>query len=216
MVIKGFLRAATLILSILLLFFSTAILFAEEPINAFTAYPHALGAFIGDLSGYGLSYQQWFGRFGFETAFGGSYTPYSSEECSISPSVDILQYAIGIQGQYIVYSGNMIKSFADWLDASLYIFTGILHDGTIGKNCKVNPNYSDSNSSNESQYIEDPNAQPSFSPKLGTGLGIGIEIVLFKHFSFPIEFGLDSVWALGSIWPERAGYIVQGGFRYRY
>ncbi len=215
MTIRSYSRVL-LICTTILLSFSTAILFAEEPINAFTAYPHALGAFAGDLSGYGLSYQQWFGRFGFETAFGGYYTPYNPEECGYYENVDILQYTIGIQGLYIVYSGNMVRSFADWLDGSLYIFSGIVHNGTVGRKCKVNPAYSDATADTETPYIEDPNATPTYSSQLGTGLGIGIEIVLFKHFSFPIEFGIDSIWTLGSVWPDRAGLIIQGGFRYRY
>ena len=219
MFFKGFSKKFFICLFVFLIFINTFNVFSDQQnkhatINAFKKYPHALGAFYGELSGYGLSYQQWFDRFGFETALGGYYTP---PDCPTSTDAksDILQYSVGFQVQYVVFSGNMIEQFSNWLDAALYIFSGVVHNGTVSVQCKENPNY-DSNNPSEPQYIEDPNASPLYTPQLGTGFGIGIEIVLFKHFSIPTEFGLDSIWAPGSFWPVKAGFIVQSGFRYRY
>jgi hypothetical protein len=45
---------------------------------------------------------------------------------------------------------------------------------------------------------------------VAAGLGIGYEIVLFRHFSLPLQFGYQVEW------PFRVDFCFSGGLRYRY
>jgi len=201
---------------ILLVFILTVVfmpmLFGDTGTNVYRTYPYALGAFGGDLSGSGLSYQQWLGRLGYEVSFGGFYTP---PDCSFEQDEDFLTYSIGLQFQYSLFSENLLKKFPDWISASLYIFTGIVHAGSLSQHCKANPDYNKDDPTSPI-YLSDTSKPPVYRPNFGLGFGIGIEPVLFRHFSIPVEFGIDSIWPLDSLWPDRAGFIVQGGFRYRF
>ncbi|RKX83826.1 MAG: hypothetical protein DRP57_07150 [Spirochaetes bacterium] len=203
--------------SLILIFFLTTalyspLLFSDTGTNVYRAYPYALGAFAGELGGTGLSYQQWLGKFGYEVSFGGYYTP---PDCSFEPNSVFLTYSIGLQFQYALFSENLLKKFPDWIAASLYLFTGTVHVGSLSQPCKVNPDFNKDDLSSL-MYLSDTSKSPVYTPDFGVGFGIGIEPVLFRHFSFPMEFGIDSIWPLGSLWPDTAGFIVQGGFRYRF
>lgn len=197
---------------VFLMIFAVSFLFPDTGTNIYRAYPYALGVFAGELGGTGLSYQQWMGRFGYEAAFGGIYKPPQS---GLKSSFKFLNYNIGLQVQYMLFSENLLRKFPDWISAALYLFTGAVHNGSFSQPYKANPDYTDPNLPAQ-PFVIDTSKSPVYTPGFGFGIGIGIEPVLFRHFSFPFEFGLDSIWHIGSVWPEKAGFFAQGGFRYRF
>ena len=159
------------LISVVLLISAAAVF----PDGVFEEYEHAVGGFYGNVGGQGLSYQQWFGSFGIETAAG----------MSLNSSTGFL-FNVGLQPQYRLYS----DSFGDWLDGCLYLWAGGLFGST--------------------------GTATATSFYLNGGAGIGTEIVLFKHFSIPLEAGYFAGWQLGNIAPQIASFVVQGGLRYRF
>lgn len=162
-----------LILTVLC-FFLVFSLSAEEK-SVYEEFDQALGGFGGEISGWGLSYQQWFDKVGFETAGGFYYDGGST-----------FTYVLGAQAQFMLYE----DFYSDWFTGCLYFFTGGKHGGDV--------------------------TASSYEPGIGIGAGVGVELVLFQHFSLPLEFGYGGVWKLSSIIPVSAGPQIQGGFRYRY
>ncbi|MBI9107508.1 MAG: hypothetical protein JEZ04_12250 [Spirochaetales bacterium] len=104
-----------IILLSLLCFFLVFSLAAEEK-SVYDEFDQALGGYYGDIGGWGISYQQWFGPVGFETAAGFAYDSQST-----------FAYVIGAQMQFMLYQDY----FSEWFSGSLYFFTGGLHGGTV-------------------------------------------------------------------------------------
>ena len=110
---------------------------------------------------------------------------------------DLLDYNLGAEIQFPVYQ----EDFNRWFAGQLYIFTGLNHVGFI-----------------EEDY--DTSGFGDYNAEFYAGFGIGMEIILFGHFSIPFEVGYIGCWKpMASnnlaeqfsinLWP-------QGGFRYRY
>ena len=102
-----------------------------------------------------------------------------------------ISYNIGIEYQRIVFGSNA----NEWLSGNLYLFGSGFHGGIIDSTTGV------------------------YSPSFGLGIGIGIEIILFEHFSIPIGL-VDGVGIepLASDPSSKFTFILmpQIGFRYRY
>ena len=99
---------------------------------------------------------------------------------------DNFTFNIGAQVQFLVYQ----DSFGDWFTGGLYAWAGALYGATV--------------------------SNTAYTPAIGIGAGIGVEPVLFEHFSIPLEFGYGGNWGFDSIVPTLAGIKFQGGLRYRF
>ncbi len=174
---------------------ATISIFAAD--SGFRQFDSALGFQVGQLSGLGLSYQKWEGDTGYQLAFGALYFPLDETDFW---SPNILNYTIGAELQHTVYGDD----FANWLSGRLYLFSALNHRGYI-----------------EAEMVSsDPYVlgYGDFNAVFAFGVGIGIEIILFKHFSFPVELGR----VFGT--PTKSGLrdqfvvdiVPQVGFRYRY
>jgi hypothetical protein len=168
---------------------ATVPLFAQgtdsEP--AFREFPQALGGYINSALTGGLSWQFWMGKVGVSLSAGGIYsTTYGTT----------LDYNIQAEVQYQVYGVD----FTSWASGVLYVFGIAGHRGII-------------------QAIYTPNIDPTtggtyspgaYTPHFALGIGIGIEPILFRHISFPIEF------IYVGQYPLQLDPSVGGGLRYRY
>ena len=105
--------------------------------------------------------------------------------------------------------------FTPWLSGQLYAFVGVKHRGYISVDMIVE-GYCDENFMN---CVDPVFAVGSYKPVVGLGGGIGTEIILFRHFSIPVEIGY------GVDWSPLAGDLAdqfevnlrpQVGARYRY
>ncbi len=161
----------------------------------FHKFNESLGFQYGTMFGTGLSYQRWDARQGFQAVFGAWYNPAATDV--------ILDYAVGAEYQYSVYG----EDFAKWLSGQLYLFAGLTHQGYIN----VESTY---NETTGYTYTQGP-----FGYVFGGGIGIGIEVILFEHFSVPFEIGYGVYWD-GSKETLAEQFLVdlalQVGFRYRY
>jgi hypothetical protein len=165
----------------------------EPPEQDFRAFHDALGMFGSTAAGKpigGLHYQHWFDNFGFQMMAGGIYNPAAE-------SGNTLDYSATVDGLWTVY-GN---GFSDFLSGRLYLWvSGGTHGYTPGKYSY--DELSGEKIKNDSGFVSNALA----------GAGIGIETILFQHFSFPFQFGYTAEF------PEKAalGFSVAGGLRYRY
>ncbi len=195
-------RASLTVLIIILI--TGTFTWSENSNPVFKKYPTAIGGFYGEIGGIGLSYQRWIYPLGFELTSGLAYVP---PESAIGPGEYFFYYNIGFQIMYTIIANDI----TDWLSGNLYSFTGLIHYGYLSQP------YNQSKDSNEvPTYTPDYSKSPTYFTDLGLGFGFGIETVLLKHFSFPLEFGIDGIWRLGNPYPQKAGFFVQTGFRYRF
>jgi hypothetical protein len=171
-------------------FFSSIPLFAEEG-TVFERWPNALGVYGNSLAGNpggGLHYQRSFGSLGLQFTGGGLYTPDSDWG-------SVLDYSVFIQGTWRVFA----EDYSSVVSGQLYLWALGGHIGYI-----------------RTEYVEDGTTgsyEPEpYVPSALAGFGIGIELVLFRHFSLPLEFGY-----VGQFPNESALQFGAGaGFRYRY
>lgn len=130
--------------------------------TAFTSYDQSMGVQAGRLAGFGASYQKWYPSFGFQVAGGAFFHPNMEE------GRDRFAYNIGMEFQLPLIS-HTITSF---LAGRVYLAVGLHHrrfqeavgDETIGY------------------------TPADIVTQFGAGAGIGVETVLFEHFSLGTEF----------------------------
>jgi hypothetical protein len=195
------------ILTSLLLFSLSTLLAAEEsgPVVAengavapslpsFQEFPNALGMSINSTTGWGLHWLYWKDNLGLSVTAGGSYLPEGATTNFLSPQ-NWVDYGISVQGLLRVYGID----FSKWLGGQLYV-TALL--GHQGKGAMI--------------YSYDPvtsvstNVRGPYVPMLNLGLGIGIELIWFKHFSIPLE-----IMYVGQ-YPFKLEPAVSLGLRYRF
>ena len=195
-------RTGTSLLLGCLVMIATATLYAEAPTTAEVElnrdrFPEALGFRFRDISGMGLSYHRWMGSTGFEIAGGILYFPLAVQ----ADFPIVLDYSIGLQVNRSVFASD----YSDRVSGQLYLVAGISHRGEI-----------------EREFTTGGSGQETagpFVPSIGVGGGLGIEIVLFDHFSFPIEVLYAPIWSYtGEPFLEsvRITLAAQTGFRYRF
>lgn len=152
-------------------------------------FQNALGLYGSTLAGNaggGLHYQRWAGRLGFQITAGGVFSPNESMGRTLS-------YSAVAEGLWSVY-GN---TFTNWLSGRLYLWASAGHHGYISSL----DDYRDENLDDE-----------TFVPNGIGGFGIGIETVLFQHFSFPFQFGYTAEFPTNPM----IGFSTSGGLRYRF
>jgi hypothetical protein len=181
--------------------------FGAEEVSqpAYVEFPQALGFQFGVISGAGLSYHVWRDSLGFQVAGGIVYIPLSDDYWYDRT----LDYSVGTELQFRVYG----EDFASWLSGQLYGFAGLNHGGyipivTVTEGYEV-----------DDYWIEPEFATGPYTPTFGFGLGIGIEIILFRHFSIPVELGYGLEWIPTAPTVQEQFNVnlrPQAGFRYRY
>jgi len=164
-------------------------------------FPTALGVFggvsTGGGSGFGgLHYQRWFSKFGIQAEGVGFYD-----------QTDQYFYSIMADALFPVYSDD----FSNLLGGSLYLFGSLGHSGQSYEWEEVPVEAPDS-------VMYDLNYVKEFQAKLHVGAGIGIEVVLFKNFSFPFHFGMGGDIPLNKTALNTLGiaFTFGGGVRYRF
>jgi hypothetical protein len=156
---------------------------AQEPeAPAFIEFPSALGAYVNSFNSGGLSYQHWEGRLGYHVFAGGLYNPNPG-------SGNKLDYNLTGVGMYRVYG----EDFVSWFSGLLYLFAEAGHRGII-----------------QTFDTTVPGLGSGYNATFSLGFGIGIEAVIFRHLSFPFEFGYYGRY------PWYIDFGFGGGFRYRY
>ncbi len=165
-----------------------------------TDHPNALGVFAGYTGGGlpygGLHYQRWFSKFGIQAEGVGFYD-----------QTDQYFYSIMADALFPVYSND----FSNLLGGSLYLFGSLGHSGQSYEWEEVPVEAPDS-------VMYDLNYVKEFQAKLHVGAGIGIEVVLFKNFSFPFHFGMGGDIPLNKTALNTLGiaFTFGGGVRYRF
>ncbi len=199
-------RAVSVVV-LLLLFAGAAV--AEDLEPPYETFPEALGGYFGPISGSGLHYHRWIGQIGFQVTGGIIYVPFDPAEWSLFGST--LDYTIGGEFQRRVYG----EAFTDWLAGSLYLFAGGRHRGYIPINV-VADGYTDPVTD---LWVDPVFAVGTFQADVTVGAGLGIELILFRHFSIPIEFGYGATWIMTEATLADAFLVNaygQSGLRYRY
>jgi len=173
-------------------------------------FPSALGGFYGPFSGTGLHYHRWIGDNGFHVTGGIVYVPFEQDTWWYG---NVLDYAFGGEYQRRVYG----EAFTSWLAGSLYLFAGGQHRGYIPV-VLIAEGY-EVPGSDPVVWVDDVYGVGVYHAELTVGAGIGVEIILFRHFSVPVEFGYGGTWTITE--PDLAaafsvGPNVQTGLRYRY
>ena len=204
-------KSLQIFLGVLLLLSVQTLLFSfgseEVDLPAYEKFPQALGFQYGEISGSGLSYQVWRNGLGFQVAGGVVYLPLEDDGFWFDRTLD---YSVGGEIQTRVYG----EDFASWLSGQLYAFAGLNHGGYIPVVV-----VKDALQISEDEWLPEEYGIGSYTPTFGVGVGIGIEIVLFRHFSVPIELGYGFEWLpTAATVPEqfRVNLYPQVGFRYRY
>lgn len=174
----------------------------ESKPRSFEEFPESLGLFVGLNSGIGgLSYHSWLPNApgsGVQVVAGVLYTP--GGEGNFYGNY-ILDYNVGFEYQQSVFGAD----FVEWLSGQLYLWAGLSHRGF-------------SRAIRDSEDYETVTTGP-YNPTVAIGIGIGVEIILFRHFSFPIEVGYGGTYnfiADSFANGISVGLTFQGGGRYRY
>ncbi|MFA6707325.1 MAG: hypothetical protein WC129_04295 [Sphaerochaetaceae bacterium] len=158
--------------------------------KSYDIFDQSLGVQFGQISGSGLSWQKRFGDDALQVALGIMYSGDPSLYLSI------LNYTVGLEYQHTLYGDD----FANWLGGQIYLFAGFNHSGFIDWN-------------------DDRTAAKPIEFIYALGGGIGVEVLLFKHFSVPVECGYAAYWNPSKVGILQQLYIdlfVQAGLRYRF
>lgn len=156
-----------LLICIFLCFFTLSEISADETLKTNTSpalqeYPSALGISLSTIENVGLSWKRWFGKTGVEVAVGGLWDPSATDG-------NIYWYSV-----YGAVSHRLFaEDFSDWFSGGLDLVFLAGHAGEEGFEY-------DASSSN---YI-----RTGYVPYLHFGAGIGIEMVMFRHFSQELQF----------------------------
>lgn len=174
-------------------------LYAETE-DAFIEYPQALGFSGGNIIGPGISWMNWTGRTGVQLAAGILYSPPDADSWY---SDDVLDYSLGAEVLRRMYG----DTYAPWFTGQLYIWGSLKHHGFIPVVEKTEIG------TEEYEY-----SSGDYTPGVAVGAGIGIEMIIFKHFSIPFEFGYlaEMEFLSDDAVPLTVDLATQGGIRYRY
>jgi hypothetical protein len=159
---------------------------------SFVEFPSALGMELNTMAGWGLHWMYWKDALGISVTGGGIYQPANS---AYPGQVENLDYGIFAQALLRVYGVD----FAKWFGGQLYATVLLGHQGRL-----------------DYQTVYDyagnfvSNGTGAFIPMFNAGIGIGIEFILFRHFSLPVECLL-----IGQ-YPWKLNFTATFGLRYRF
>jgi hypothetical protein len=184
-----------------ILFLASAALCLADPTQpAYEKFPSAIGVFaVTAINDGGLQYQHWYGRTGYQVMGGILYNDSTSYTGRTMDD--------WIAGEFLsrVYGDR----FADWLSGQLYVWGMLGYHGYISQTVDYavagTPLPATPSTVTVSPYV---------NAGLG-GVGFGIEIILFDHFSVPVEFGYAGEYPFNYAKPQ-VNFSASGGFRYRF
>jgi len=158
----------------------------ERKTTVFEEFPSSLGVTFASIETFGLSWKRWFGKTGLELCVGGTWDPSNL----YGP---IYYYSVTGALSHRLYA----EDFADWFSGGLYL---VLYGGHAG----------------EDGYVYDAdldvNVRTGYKPYVYAGAGIGLETVLFRHFSQEVQFLY-----IGQFLNDPGiGFGVNFSLRYRY
>lgn len=134
--------------------------------TVFDQYPSSLGFSIGSPEVAGITWKRWFGRTGLEIAAGGTYDPVATYS-------DIYFYSVTVGLSHRLFA----EDFASWFSGGLSLIGYLGHSGRSGYD------YVPGEGDNPGSY-----APSGYKPSIFAAAGIGIESVLFEHFSQELDF----------------------------
>ena len=192
----------TLILLVLIALALSSLAAQEELPSPAKLFPNSVGisgsaTTIGGMGG--LSYQRWFGDFGYSLTLGAMAQPVYEVVGSTAASSPSF-YAYSYNGELDLLWKLYSSDFWRWLSGDLYTYAKLQHQG--GVQSIYTPN---ADITKPATYVASP-----FGLTFAAGLGIGYEIILFQHFSIPLQFGYTAQY------PFTLGFDTGGGLRYRY
>jgi hypothetical protein len=167
-------------------------------------FPDAAGAFGSFMLGGGLSWQHWYGPLGIAVTAGGmaypnsSYYGYDVVETTAS-DFTVWNYNVQVDLLYRLYSSNFWK----WLSGDLYAFVTLAHMGSV--TAEWVDEDGDYDTTDDAYYVPTP-----YVPVFAVGVGIGYEIILFRHFSLPLQFSYTLKY------PLYVDFNFASGLRYRF
>jgi hypothetical protein len=170
-------------------------------------FPNAAGAYGSSMLGGGLSWQHWFGSLGIAVTAGGMAYPYGTYyglwEYPVSGTgtadFAVWNYNVQLDLMYRLYSSN----FWNWLSGDLYVFATLAHMGSV--DAVFVDEDGDFATTDDEYYVAG-----DYIPAFAIDVGIGYEIVLFRHFSLPLQFGYTVKY------PLYVDFTFSGGLRYRF
>lgn len=185
---------------------------AQEMVPAYDEYPFALG--VTAMTGTpvpALSYQEWRQTrsgtpWGWDVSGG---IIYNADRENAFWYEDVLAYAVAVQIMRPVYG----DAFAPWLSGRLYWFGRAGHFGRIPWEVATEEVF------NDDTYVPATYAAGSYIPAATLAVGIGVETILFGHFSIPVDFGYDATWqGIDSPVQEQLAvdFSARAALRYRY
>lgn len=163
---------------------------SDRELNIFDQYPSSLGVTLSSMETFGLSWKRWFGKTAFEISAGGMWDPSTTVGT-------VYWYAITGALSYRLYA----EDFANWFSGGLYL---VAYGGHGGKD---SIDYVYDSNTDTSDYI-----QSGYTPYIYAGGGIGIETVLFKHFSQELQF----LYIGRFLNDPGIQFGINASFRYRY
>jgi hypothetical protein len=164
--------------------------------TTFEEYPNAIGFFATSDAGAGLSYQRWGNKIGFSVMAGLVYYP---DDLYFSRSLD---YSVYLEAAFPLFGQDLTS----WLSGIVYLFGGGFHGGYILQEWV----------DDDMDYTTEPvKVSGPFTPYIGVSAGIGIEAVLFRHFSSSLEMGYAPIWRYNP-YKFFVPFMIQGGFRFRF
>lgn len=178
--------------------------FTEATEPAYVQFNDGIGFGAGQLSGTGIDYRHWFSeKVGMQVCAGAVYSPLSPGDNWLDYG-NLFQYWTGVEAFRSLYA----TEFTRWLYGQVYLFAGITHYGYVPWVATYD----------EEEYTTTYTVG-SFVPGVGTGVGVGIEMTLFRHFSMVFELGYAVFWEYSSapfIDQLNVTLVPQGVAQFRY
>jgi hypothetical protein len=169
-------------------------------------FPSSIGIFGSSMLGGGLSWQHWAGSLGCAVTAGGmARLQTENYGGTAAPVADFYTwgYNVELDLMYRLFSSHSWN----WLAGDLFVYAQVGHRGerpTVSDQGDVDGN---PDTMDDSWWKNEPGP---FTAHYSVGVGVGYEIVLFRHFSLPIYFGYAVEY------PLALNFNLGGGLRYRY
>ncbi|HEY9054711.1 MAG TPA: hypothetical protein VIO60_07825 [Rectinemataceae bacterium] len=157
----------------------------QKPI-VFDEFPSSLGVSFITPETIGLSWKRWYGKTALELSAGGFWNP-SNDSGS--------RYRYSVMGA--VSRRLYADDFANWFSGGLYLVALAGHSGEEGVEWDMDT----------SSYT-----RLGYQPAIYAGAGLGIETVLFRHFSQELQF----VYVGKFLSDPGIGFALNVAVRYRY
>ena len=167
----------------------------HPPISVFELYPQAIGYSLGEMTGSGFTYRQWQGDWGWQLSGLVVFDPNDTNFLSN----DYLYHSTGVAVLRTLFKGEP----TEWFYTQLYVLG---HGSFVG---------------NKTYYWDETTGYVKtigpYASSGNLGLGLGVEVGLFKHLSAVVEVSERArlTVPLGTKIFD-LGAVVQGSLLYRF